>query len=80
MRLGRRSWSAVFAAALMVISACALAQPIVGTHEPRTYDEGLIPRFSFELIERPFARLVRRRWADRDATPVTSAVSVPRAA
>ncbi len=51
MRLGRRSWSAVFAAALMVISACALAQPIVGTHEPRTYDEGLIPRFSFELIE-----------------------------
>ena len=27
------------------------AQPIVGTHEPRTYDEGLIPRFSLELIE-----------------------------
>lgn len=27
------------------------AQPIHGTHEPRTYDEGLIPRFSLELIE-----------------------------
>jgi beta-lactamase class A len=27
------------------------AQPIHGTHEPRSYDEGLIPRFSLELIE-----------------------------
>lgn len=27
------------------------AQPIHGTHEPRTYDEGLVPRFSLELIE-----------------------------
>jgi beta-lactamase class A len=35
----------------MAVSGGLLAQPIHGTHEPRTYDEGLIPRFSLELIE-----------------------------
>jgi beta-lactamase class A len=35
----------------MAFSGGLLAQPIHGTHEPRTYDEGLIPRFSLELIE-----------------------------
>lgn len=51
MRSGRCSWPTVLAAVLLAISTSALAQPIHGTHEPRTYDEGLIPRFSLELIE-----------------------------
>ena len=42
---------AALAAVLASLGSNALAQPLHGTHEPRTYDEALIPRFSFEVIE-----------------------------
>jgi beta-lactamase class A len=37
--------------ALLMSDVRVSAQPIHGNHEPRSYDEGLIPRFSLELIE-----------------------------
>lgn len=48
----RTSAAAPLAAALLASCAGGVAaQPAFGTHEPRTYDEGLVPRFSFEVIE-----------------------------
>ena len=46
-------WLGVVAAmsAVLMADPKVSAQPIHGTHEPRSYDEGLIPRFSLELIE-----------------------------
>ena len=47
-----RLTSAVVAMSALLIGDLGVsAQPIHGTHEPRSYDEGLIPRFSLELIE-----------------------------
>ena len=37
--------------AMFLLTSLAGAQPIFGTHEPRTYDERIIPNFSFEVIE-----------------------------
>ena len=51
MPSGRYWWIAAFAGALLALGTEAGAQPIHGTHEPRSYDESLIPRFSLELIE-----------------------------
>ena len=52
--VGLRTGAAV-TSILAILAAAApsaiAAQPMHGTHEPRTYDEGLVPRFSFEVIE-----------------------------